>query len=164
MDKAKEENQDDIVEGEILDESSSAETTTGKTAADDQAQILLSLEEMIKANIASTDRLSEEKKKITESLADAFNNDANYKKASDAVKDATKARNVIRSQITGRTGIIDLANKAKSLNAEIREKKQSLSDYLLEYQRMATDVNEIEGYDGEVREIVHVAKVIKKAK
>ena len=60
--------------------------------------------------------------------------------------------------------MVETANKAKSINADLKEKKQSLSDYLLEYQRMAIDVNEIEGYDGEVREIVHLAKVVKKAK
>lgn len=162
MDKTNSENQEkeQIVEGEIISES----TEKIETAANDQAQIMLSLEEMIKANIASIDRLTEEKKKITESLSDALNNDANFKQASDVVKEATKKRSVIRSQIMGRTGMVEMANKARSINADLKEKKQSLSDYLLEYQRLATDVNEIEGYDGEVREIVHMARVVKKAK
>ena len=84
--------QEDIVEGEIISEEAPA-------SSNDQAQILLSLEEMIKANIASIDRLTDEKKKITESLADALNNDANYKQASDVVKETTKKRSAIRFQI-----------------------------------------------------------------
>lgn len=157
MDKnAKRESEEAIEEGEVVSESG--------TIPDDQAQILLSLEEMIKSNIASSDKLVEEKQKLTESLTDALQNDAQYKQASDTVKEATKTRSVIRSQIMGKAGIIEMATKAKALAAEIKEKKQSLSDYLLEYQRMATNVNEIQGYDGEIREIVHQAKLVKKSK
>lgn len=130
----------------------------------DQATVLSSLDELIKSHIASIDRLREEKKKLSETLADGFNNDAAFKQASDKVKEASKGRAAARAQILNRPGVLEIANKVKSVNAEIKEKQMSLSDYLLEYQRLADGVNEIEGYDGEVREIVHIAKLVKKTK
>ncbi len=148
----------EVVDGEIVEEPQvSPDVTTS-----DQSQVLLSLEEMIKSYIASLDRLSEEKRKLAEMLADGFNNDAAFKEASDKVKEANKAKAVARQQVMGRQGMIESANKLKSISAEIKEKQLSLSDYLLEYQRMANGVNEIEGYDGEVREIVHIARLVKK--
>lgn len=151
----------EIVEGEIVEETTPQ--VSEEINASDQSQVLLSLEEMIKSYIASIDRLSEEQRKLKEMLADGFNNDAAFKEASDKVKEANKAKAVARQQIMGRQGMVESANKLKSITAEVKEKQLSLSDYLLEYQRMANGVNEIEGYDGEVREIVHVAKLVKKA-
>ncbi|MDE2025840.1 MAG: hypothetical protein KGJ07_05065, partial [Patescibacteria group bacterium] len=92
-----------------------------------------------------------------------FNNDAAFKEASDKVKAVNKEKSAIRQQIMNRPGIIEIANKLKDIKSELKEKQVSLSDYLLEYQRMA-GVNEIETSDGDVREIVQVAKLIKKAK
>lgn len=157
--KDKEEEKQEIVEGEILEEE---KTDQVAGAEEDQSQVLLSLEEMIKSHIATIDRLGEETRKLKEMLADGFNNDAAFKEASDKVKEASKGRAHARSQIMGKPGMVEQANKLKSLSAELKEKQMSLSDYLLEYQRLANGVNEIQGYDGEVREIVHVAKLVKK--
>ena len=49
------------------------------------------------------------------------------------------------------------------MKSEQSELKTGLSDYLREYQRLSGS-NEIEGEDGEVREIVYVAKLVKKSK
>lgn len=55
-----------------------------------------------------------------------------------------------------------IANKAKTLAAELKEKQFSLSDYLLEYQRLS-GANQIEIGDGEILEIVNTARVVRKA-
>ena len=57
----------------------------------------------------------------------------------------------------------NIGEKAKDLSIEIKEANLGLSEYLREYQRM-TGQSEIEGDDGEVREIVYTAKLIKKQK
>lgn len=145
-----------VVDGEIVS------NPTPKPSDDDQSTVLTSLDELIKTHIASIDRLTEEKKKLGELLSDGFNNDASFKEASAKAKEATKVKSQIKQQIMNRTGVIEVANKLKNINSEIKERQMSLSDYLLEYQRM-TGVNQIEGTDGEVREIVHVAKLVKKA-
>jgi len=145
-----------------IEDAEIVEDKTSETADSDQSTILTSLDELIKTHIASLDRLSEEKKKLSEMLADGFNNDANFKQASDKAKEAAKAKSQVKQQIMNRPGVIEIAHKLKSVSSEIKEKQMSLSDYLLEYQRM-TGVNQIEGSDGEVREIVHVAKLVKRA-
>lgn len=145
-----------IVEGEIV-----SEEKTTPSAQEDNSTVITSLDELIKSHISSIDRLQEEQKKLRETLADGFNNDAEFKQLSDKVKDANKAKSVKRAQIMEQSGVIEIANKLKSLNAEVKEKQTSLSDYLLEYQRM-TGVNQIEGSDGEVREIIHIAKLVKR--
>lgn len=147
-----------VVDAEIVEE------TPATISADaDQSTVLLSLEELIKSHITSLDRLSEEKRKLSELIADGFNNDAAFKQVSDKVKEVNKEKSAIRQQIMNRPGVIEIANKLKDIKSELKEKQVSLSDYLLEYQRMA-GVNEIETSDGDVREIIQVAKLIKKAK
>lgn len=149
---------------EVIDAEVVSEETIVPVETADQTTVLSSLDELIKSHIASIDRLSEEKKKLADMLADGFNNDQTFKEASDKVKEASKVKAQARAQIMNRPGVLEIANKLKSVNAEVKEKQMSLSDYLLEYQRLADGVNEIEGYDGEVREIVHVAKLVKKSK
>lgn len=147
-----------VIDGEIV------EDATAEVSADsDQSTVLLSLEELIKTHISSLDRLQEEKRKFAELIADGFNNDAAFKQVSDKVKEVNKEKSALRQQIMNRPGIIEIANKLKDIKSELKEKQVSLSDYLLEYQRMA-GVNEIETSDGDVREIIQIAKLIKKAK
>ena len=55
-----------------------------------------------------------------------------------------------------------LAQKIKDFNTDLKEKKTALSDYLLEYQRMS-GATEIEGHDGQIREIINNAKLIKRS-
>lgn len=153
-----------IQENQIVDAEIVSDTTgpSSSQAASDQATVLMSLDELIKSHIASLDRLSEERKKSQEMIADGLNNDAQFKEVSDKAKEAAKAKSQARQQLMNRAGIIEIANKLKSMTGEIKEKQMSLSDYLLEYQKMA-GVNQVEGYDGEVREIVQVARLVKKS-
>ncbi len=156
-DAVKQPQEETIVDAEVV-----AVPQADSQSAEDQSTVLTSLDELIKTHIASIDRLSEEKKKLAEMLADGFNNDASFKQVSDKAKEAAKAKSQVKQQIMNRPGVIEVANKLKSISSEVKEKQMALSDYLLEYQRM-TGVNQIEGSDGEVREIVHVAKLVKKA-
>ncbi len=152
---------DPIIEEQVIE----ADVITPETSSEeksDQATVLTSLDELIKSHIASLDRLAEEKKKLGEMIADGLNNDVTFKELSDKAKEATKAKSQARQQIMNRPGVIEFVNKLKNIQSEIKEKNMSLSDYLLEYQKMA-GVNQVEGYDGEVREIVQVAKLVRKA-
>jgi hypothetical protein len=67
-----------------------------------------------------------------------------------------------RQQIASQPSVIAIANKVKSLGQDIKERQAALSDYLLEYQRM-TGANEIEDNDGQIREIINSAKLIKRS-
>lgn len=128
----------------------------------DNSQILTSLDEMIKAHVKSIDRLTKEVKEHREMVQDGFNNDPIFKEHDKAVKDATKIRQVTKAQIMKQPGVVDLSTKLKSLTSELKEKKNALSDYLLEYQKLS-GANQIETDEGEVLEIINSARIVKKS-
>ncbi len=144
-----------IVDAQVVDNTSS-------TADQNQAEVLVSLGELIKSHIQNLDRMRVELKEQKQMLEDGFINNTNFKTASDEAKTAAKKKAEIRHQIMQVPAVAAISQKIKSLSSEVKEKQMALSDYLLEYQRMA-GVNEVEGYDGEVREIVNQARLVKKA-
>lgn len=125
------------------------------------ASILLNLESMIKSNLSSIDRIKEEIDKKQGMLDDILNNDPTYKQHCDNAKEAGKIKSATKQQLLKQPQAADLANRVQTLRSELKEIQGGLSDYLKEYQRMS-GTNEIEGDDGEVREIVYTAKLIKK--
>ncbi|HSD98576.1 MAG TPA: hypothetical protein VLB73_02665 [Patescibacteria group bacterium] len=147
---------EEVTEGEIVEETSATQSDS------DQATVLLSLENLIKNHIASIDKLKDEVKKQRQMLEDSFMNDAVYQEHLRLAKEAIKVKSATRLQITSQPQNIMLSNKIKSMTTELKDKQFALSDYLLEYQRL-TGINEIEGEDGELREIVNTAKVVKRA-
>ena len=132
------------------DDLTTEEVKDNKTAGDgkdqSQASVLINLEQLIKSHISGVDRLKEEVTKHKGMLDDILANDQTYKEHTERAKEASKIKAATRAQIMKQPQVAELAEKVKSLK---------------EYQRMS-GVNEIEGEDGEVREIVYVAKLIKK--
>lgn len=127
----------------------------------DEASVIINMESMIKSLISSNDRLREELDLNKGMLDSILDNDQTYKEHSDLAKEASKVKSNTKREILKQPQASDLANKVQSLRSQMKENKSALSDYLKEYQRMS-GVNEIEGEDGEVREIVFTAKLISK--
>lgn len=148
---------EEIVDAEVVE----TPQDSSSNPSDNDATVLLSLENLIKNHIASIDKLKEEVRKQKQMLEDGFLSDAVYQEHMKLAKEAIKQKSATRAQITKQPQNIALSNKIKSMTTELKDKQFALSDYLLEYQRL-TGVNEIEGEDGEVREIVNTAKVIKR--
>jgi septal ring factor EnvC (AmiA/AmiB activator) len=147
-----------------MDEDTNLTTTTPTT--DDQqtvngGEIIINMEAMIKNYIAAIDKQQDEAKKLKEMLDDIFTNDETYQLHLKEANDTAKTKNATKAQILKRPQAADLDKKIKELKAEIRENQDSLSDYLQEYQRRS-GVNEITTEDGQTREIVYTAKLIKK--
>lgn len=126
------------------------------------SEILINMESLIKGHIATIDKLTEEARKHKEMLDDIFSNDPTYQEHDKAAKEAAKVKQGTKQQILKQPQAAELDKKIKELKSELKENQGSLSDYLQEYARMA-GVNEIEGDDGEVREIVYNARLIKKS-
>lgn len=139
------------------------ETVPAQTPAVDQnqADILINLGELIKSHMQSLDRLRNELKEQKQMLEDVFVNSEAYRDHAEKAKEALKVKSQTRQQIMQQPAVAMISQKIKGISMEIKEKKTAMSDYLLEYQRMA-GVNEVEGYDGEVREIVNEAKLVKR--
>ena len=126
------------------------------------AVLLVKIEEMIKTHTAQIDELQEEITKHRDMVNDIFANDETFQEHDKVAKEAARIRTNTKKEITKRPDVADLANKLKSLKSEQSELKGGLSDYLREYQRLSGS-NEIEGEDGEIREIVFVAKLVKRS-
>lgn len=136
------------------------EKSTESTGND--AVLLIRIEEMIKTHISQIDNLQEEITKRRDMVNDIFGNDEVYQQHDKVAKEAGKVRSATKAQIMKRPDVAELSAKLKELKSEQSELQEGLSDYLREYQRLSGS-NEIEGDDGEVREIVYTAKLRKKS-
>lgn len=136
-------------------------STSDASAGDNAAQVLLDLESMIKSNVAVIDKSKIELKKQKEMLNSALENDETYRLHSEEAKKAAKQKGATKIQIIQQPSNRALDEKVKTLAAEIKEATAALSDYLREYARIS-GTNEIETDDGQVREIVYTARLVKK--
>jgi septal ring factor EnvC (AmiA/AmiB activator) len=143
------------------DDSNTPDTPVAAADTINSGQIMINMEAMIKNYISMIDKQQEEAKKLKEMLDDIFTNDETYQTHLKASNEASKKKNETKAQVLKRPQAADLDKKIKDIKAEMKENQGSLSDYLQEYQRMS-GVNEIEGEDGQMREIVYTAKLIKK--
>jgi len=139
-----------IVEGEVV-----------APAADKPgADVLLSITQLIQNYIVSSERDQKELSAHRQMLEDAFNNDATYKEHADKAREAAKIKAATKAQIMKQPQLQQLVAKVKELSLSLKESKESLSEYLQEYARI-TGQRQIEGVDGEINEIVYLAKLIK---
>jgi hypothetical protein len=131
---------------------------------DDQsgAAVISDLESLIKNHISGIDKRKNELKKYREMINDSLTNDRVYQEQDKAAKESAKVRNVTKSQLLKQPSLMDTVKKMHETAAELKEMNEALSDYLSEFRRISGS-NEIETDEGEVREIIYVAKLVKKA-
>ncbi len=126
------------------------------------ATLLPKIEEMIKTHLSQIDELQEQITERKDMLSDIFTNDETFQEHDKLAKEAARIRTNTKKEIMKRSDAADLSGKLQSLKSEQKELKVGLSDYLREYQRLSGS-NEIEGEDGDVREIVFVARLVKRS-
>lgn len=144
---------DPIVDADIV--------TPDATTDPNAAQVMLDLEQLIKTNVGNIDKGKSELKKLREMMTSALENDETYRLHNEEAKKAAKQKSATKSQIMQLPQNKQLANKVKDIAQDIKEADGALSDYLREYGRMSGS-NEIETDDGQIREIVYLAKLVKK--
>lgn len=131
-------------------------------ASSNDAILLVKIEEMIKTHMSQIDTLQEEITKYRDMVNDIFTNDETFQEHDKIAKEAARIRSNTKKEIMKRPDVADLDTKLKSVKSEQKELREGLSDYLREYQRLSGS-NEIEGEDGEIREIVYTAKLVKRS-
>ncbi len=146
----------EVVEGEVVEQVESV-GDGGTTDAD----MVMKLEGMIKNNNSQIAKISADLTEAREMLKDAFENDTTYREHADAAKEANKVKAATKAQILKQPQVAQIATNVKVLTSELKELKEALSDYLGEYNRLS-GITEIEGDDGELLQIVYVAKLVKK--
>lgn len=135
---------------------------TQQIQPDDSAEVLKNLESLIKTAITGLDQKKAEERKLQEMVTSFLTQDGTYQEHEKAAKEANRIKNATKSQLLKQPSVAANLSKAKELKSEIKETQDGLSDYLREYQRMSGS-NEIEDDNGEVRDIVYAAKLVKRS-
>jgi len=124
--------------------------------------VLTNLESMIKTTITQMDVKKDELRKLNEMTTSYLEQDSTYQEHEKAAKEANRIKNNTKSELLKQSGVAQTILQAKEIKKELKEAQDGLSDYLREYQRMSGS-NEIEDDNGEIREIIYLAKLIKRS-
>ena len=146
----------EVVDAEIVDKNDI------KASSNAPVDVIINVENLIKSHLSQIDLLKVEMKKNREMMEDVLNNDTVYKDHNEKAKEANKLKSKTKGQIMQQPNMMALSVKVKDTRIQIKELEKALSEYLREFQRL-TGANEIEGEDGEVREIVYTAKLVKRS-
>lgn len=138
------------------------ETPQSAEGTEAQASVIENLESLIKSHITGIEKRKSEVKKLKDMIAGVLTNDETYRKHDENAKAAAKIRQQTKSELMKAPTNQDILKKIQLLTTEAKEMDDALSDYLREFERMSGS-NEIETSDGEVREIVYSARLIKKS-
>ncbi|OGY10245.1 MAG: hypothetical protein A3D26_02690 [Candidatus Blackburnbacteria bacterium RIFCSPHIGHO2_02_FULL_44_20] len=126
------------------------------------AMTLVSVESSIKHNLAQIAKTRADLK-VQKEMVDSFlENDPLYMEHAKAAKDAAAQKSATKQKLLKQSHAVTVVDKIIALREEMRVAQEALSYYLGEYQQM-TGFNEFEDENGEVKQIVYVAKLVKKA-
>jgi hypothetical protein len=123
---------------------------------------LMNIEKLIINYIGDIERVEADLKKEKELLENILENSDDYKKASEAAKEATKEKTRIKSDLLKQPEAAGHAQKVAEVKADIKQMRDNLSKYLQQYGQLA-GTNQFEDNDGQVREIVYMAKLVKRS-
>jgi predicted RNase H-like nuclease (RuvC/YqgF family) len=121
---------------------------------------LLNLEDLIKNYVSQIENLRKEIKKQKDLFEDSFESDVVYREHEEKAKEAAKIKSETKQQILKQPTLAALGEKIDDLKTQLKELQVTLSDYLVQYQKM-TGFNEIEVGDGETMIIVNSARLVK---
>lgn len=131
-------------------------------AENNNAANLLNIESLIKSHDAHLDSLTKELRTQKEMLDAILDNDEEYRTSATEASKYTKLKTVAKQKVLKRQECVTLVDKIKDYQAQIKELKVALSDYLSQYVTLS-GINQIEGSDGVLRTIVYTAKLVKKS-
>ncbi len=122
---------------------------------------LMAVENAIKSHLEQLEKLRESTRVQREMVESLLQSDPVYMEAAEEAKKATKVKAEARKRVLDGPGNKQVVQNLKDLKQQNKELSDGLSYYLGEFRRI-TGANEFEGSDGELREIVLFAKLVKK--
>lgn len=132
------------------------------TAKSEPAQDLMTIDAAIKSRMDKLEELKEQMRKQREMLNSFLDNEPTFREASQLAKKASQQKTAVKNQLLKQPQASNLVETIKTIKEQQQEFQEGLSYYLREYQRL-TGANEFEGSDGELREIIYIAKLVKKS-
>jgi len=148
---------DKVQDAEIVEEA----TETPGDGVNENVMSLLEIQDAINFRLKKLENLKEDVRPHKEMLDSIFANDEDYVEKNELAKTASKNKGEAKKRIMRQPQAAELNQKIEDIKNENKELQESLSYYLREYQRM-TGANEFESEDGELRQIVYIAKLVRK--
>ena len=140
-----------------------SDVSAARSNSTNQALDLMTIENMINAQMVDIAKLKDDMKIVKDSYDDAFRNDSKYKELDDKAKETAKMRNTYKQTLLKDPAVAELSNKLDGFKGEVKDMQEALSDYLREYYRLS-GMTQFETKDGEMLQIVNVFKLVKQAK
>ena len=131
------------------------------TDTNNAASNLLSIESLIKSHDQHLDSLSKELRTHKEMLDGILDNNQEYRDTATEASKFAKLKTIAKAKVLKSPEAASLVEKIKDYQAQVKELKVALSDYLSQYVTLS-GTNQIEGSDGVLRTIVYTAKLVKK--
>ncbi len=125
------------------------------------ASNLISIESLIKSHDDRLVTLTKELRTNKEMLDSILDNDEEYRFSATEASKQAKLKTLAKQKVLKNPNSVALVEKIKDYQAQIKELKVALSDYLAQYVTLS-GTNQIEGSDGVLRTIVYTAKLVKK--
>jgi len=138
----------DVVEGEVADSSAG------------RVSLTVDLTGLINSHIDQLEHHRSQMGELREMLDSVFQNEPTYQAHDAAVKEASKVRGNTKKQLQKQPQVQDLINRIQDHKSHMKELKTALSDYLQEY-ASTTSSRTFETTDGQLREIVYDARLVK---
>lgn len=145
------------VEGQLVDEN--LESPENDNA---DAIVIKNLQDLINETLNRINVIGEEVKPLDEMINSVLENDEVFKKHTEEAKQAAKVKNATKAEIMKRPDVSNIFSKVKEKKMDLKEAKESLSEYLQEYSRL-TGQRQFETPEGQVQEIVYTAKLVRRS-
>ena len=95
-------------------------------------------------------------------LESNLENDSAYQEASKLTKEASKKKQEEKARIVRQPEVEKIYAHVKDAQTQLRDMRTSLSNHLQNYSKLS-GTNQFEDEEGQVREIVYTAKVVKRS-
>lgn len=149
-----------VIEGEI--EETEVPAVNNANPKLSQAELVVSLTNLINSNLKEIENLEKEMAKQKEMVDSVLDNDATYKEHAQSAKDAARIKSNTKKEILKRPDVKHVVEKLSELKENIRDTRDELSNYIQEYAQ-SSGQNYFEAEDGSIQEIFYVAKLRRKS-
>lgn len=147
------------IDGEVVDDNSA---TTAPQAPQSDAELVVSLTNLINANLSEITNLEKEMSRNKEMVDSVLDNDSTYKDHAEKAKEAARIKSNTKKEIFKRPDVKHVVEKLGELRENLADTKEELSNYIQEYAQVSGQ-NYFEAEDGTIQEIVYVARLRKKS-
>jgi hypothetical protein len=130
---------------------------------DNATDTLTTTTSLIQNYITLLENAKKELKENKAMLNDALSGDEEYRKVTEAAKEATKNKKAIYVRLMNNPTLAELNEKIKDLQSQVKENELAMSDLLQQYAQI-TGSKTFETPDGVVKDIIYLAKLVSPAK